>query len=185
MLQSNRPILVGRTRNRQRYIPPTVGSGFLSPPASGRGAIREAWAVDKIGLWDRTGVRPLAKCEPASVCRLVSGLDRPAVSGHFLLALSKSAVEQVQHVSEALARELGVVAKALVAAERVLAVHLHPREAGSGVFERGVDGLATLTRDVRILAAPDHRQLAANSPTRSSESSFIPWPRLRLWISVA
>ena len=98
------------------------------------------------------------------VCRSVTGLDRPTVSGHFLLALSKPAVEQIQHVSEALARELGVVAVALVTAERMLAVHFHPREAGSRVFESGVDALAALTRDMRILAAPDHQQLAANLP---------------------
>ena len=98
------------------------------------------------------------------VCRSVTGLDRPTVSGHFLLALPKPAVEQIQHVSEALARELGVVAVALVTAERMLAVHFHPREAGSGVFESGVDALAALTRDMRILAAPDHQQLAANLP---------------------
>src|SRR4029453_6032320 len=96
--------------------------------------------------------------------RSVTGLDRLAPRGHVLVALPKAAVEQIQHVSEALARELGVVAVALVAGERMLAVHLHPREAGSGVLERGVNGLAALTRDVRILAAPDHQQLAAKLP---------------------
>ena len=94
----------------------------------------------------------------------MTGLDRTAVNGHFLLALPKPTVEQIQHVPEALARELGVVAGALVAAERMLAVHLHPREASAGVFERSVDALAALTRYVRILAAPDHQQLAANLP---------------------
>jgi hypothetical protein len=92
----------------------------------------------------------------------VTGLDRPTVSGHVLVPLPKPAVEQIQYVSEALPRELGVVARALVAAERMLTVHLHPLEAGSGVFECSVDALAALTRDVRILAAPDHQQLAAN-----------------------
>ena len=119
------------------------------------------------------------------VCRSVTGLDRPTVSGHFLLALPEPAVEQIQHVSEALARKLGVVARALVAAERMLAVHLQPREAGPGVFKRGVDVLTALTRDVRILATPDHQQLAARSPRPVQRSSFIPWPRPRLWISVA
>jgi hypothetical protein len=34
----------------------------------------------------------------------VAGLDRPTFRGHFLIALPKPAVEQIQHVSEALAR---------------------------------------------------------------------------------
>jgi len=38
------------------------------------------------------------------VGRSVTGLDRPTFRGHFLIALPKPAVEQIQHVSEALAR---------------------------------------------------------------------------------
>jgi hypothetical protein len=34
----------------------------------------------------------------------VTGLDRPTVSRHFLLALPKPAMEQIQHLPEALPR---------------------------------------------------------------------------------
>ena len=100
----------------------------LSSHASGRGGHpRSVGGAQHRSVVTRTGGRPLAECEPAFVaCRSVSRLDRPSVSGHFLLALPNPAVEQIQYVSEALACELGVVAVALVAAERVLAVHLQP-----------------------------------------------------------
>jgi hypothetical protein len=55
----------------------------------------------------------------------VTGLDRPTFRGHFLIARPKPTVEQIQHVSGPLARELGVVARALVAAERMLATSTH------------------------------------------------------------
>ena len=143
-----------------------VGSGFLSSPCQrpwghprsvGGGQDRFCGGQDRWASTRQVRIRVF-------VCRSVSGLYWPAVSGHFLVALPKPAVEQVQRVSEALARELGVVARALVAAERVLAVHLQPREAGSGVFERGVDALTAFARDVRILAAPDHQQFTADLP---------------------
>src|SRR4030095_15858630 len=130
-LMSSRALRVG--------VPPTAADGCSASASSSADAL----CIDS----STQGIRS------------VTGLDRLAPSGHFLVALPKPAVEQIQHVSEALARELGVIAVALVAPEGMLAVHLHPGEAGSGVFQRGVDGLAALPRDVRILTAPHHQQL--------------------------
>ena len=144
-----------------------LGPVFFHPGLTGRRAICEAWAVDKFGFCgDRADGRLLAECRSASVaCRSVSGLDRPAVSAHFLLTLPEPAVRRIEHMSEALARELGVVAgcpgRGRTHADR------SPRGggAGSGVFESSVDALvAAFTRDMRILAAPDHQQLTTDLP---------------------
>ena len=93
------------TRGIVSGIPSTVGSGFLSSPTSGRGAIREAWRWTRsvCGGQDRWARTRQVRIR-VFVCRSVPGLDRPTVSRHFLLALSKPAMEQVQHVPEALAR---------------------------------------------------------------------------------
>ena len=56
----------------------TLGSGFLSSLASGRGAIRESWAVDKIGLWWPGSVGEHSLTANPRLCLSLSDGSRPA-----------------------------------------------------------------------------------------------------------
>ena len=63
-------------------------------------------------------------------------------------------------VLESLDLPLGVVAMALVADERVLAVDLVPGERHTSIVHCVLNHAAALARDVRVLASPDHQHLA-------------------------
>jgi hypothetical protein len=58
--------------------------------------------VTLVGIIGHHGIS--VHIDMTDVCRSVPGLDRPAANGHFRVALPEPAVEQVQHVPEALAR---------------------------------------------------------------------------------
>ena len=78
--------------------------------------------------------------------------------------LPELAREEVEHHPVADERERRIVARPLVAHERVLAVVLVPREGGARLAHPRVDLRAPLGRDVRVLAPPDHEHLAADLP---------------------
>lgn len=70
------------------------------------------------------------------------------------------AAEEVDGDAHREAGEFGVVAVAFVAEEGVGAVELVPGEGGIRGGESGVDFGAAFAGDVRVLAAPDHHELA-------------------------
>lgn len=80
---------------------------------------------------------------------------RPSASGR---------AERVQHQAVRPERERRVVARSFVAQKGVLRVHLVPRERRTGLAEARADLEASRLGDMRILTAPDQRQLALDLP---------------------
>src|SRR5262245_620819 len=74
--------------------------------------------------------------------------------------LSQIASEQVEGQAVAQPGQRRVVARPLVTHEGVLTIEFMPGVQHPGPVQGIVDGATALNRDVRVLPAPDHQQLA-------------------------
>ena len=99
--------------------------------------------------------RPLLPCYPAA-------LEITPHEVGYTCALVKTTVKEGERQAEHVAGVFGVEAEALVAEKGVGAVDLVPVEEGVGFVEGGEDLHAAFGGDVRVLAAPDHEELAVD-----------------------
>src|SRR6266853_1330049 len=79
---------------------------------------------------------------------------------HRQIAIAQSAMKEIKDQSIELICQLRLIADTFIAHERMSAVHLMPTELRVHLIQSGQHPHPAFQRDVRVLSAPDHQQLA-------------------------
>jgi hypothetical protein len=101
------------------------------------------------------------------------------------IRLHQAATKHIQGDSETHPGQFRIIARTLIAKKSMLGVHFQPLKIYARFLKLRVNQRAALERDMRILPPPKYSSSPRISPARANDPSFMPLPRLPLWISVA